>query len=429
MKAAVIGLGVEGKKALESLLDHDWEVYATDSSTNIDFSDIGLPILDLNLISNDDQIGFEMDDVIIDLGYTNENVINQCDAIVLSPSMYNTPLGEKYINQGKLLCDVLTKHKDIFTIAITGTNGKTTTVTMLEEILINAGLNVLTGGNAGGGFYGYYDLILEAENGDYDVMLIEACDMTLDFVNYCFDIDIAGLTNIGNDHMNVHKTIENYKNTVANFFSNINDVFVRDVDYNNFKENISNPHIFDKYDKNLKLFGEFNKFNAGLAKSIASKLDIDEEIIDNTLTKFLPVDGRLKVIRLNECDIYIGKTDNSSAVKSLLDEKHFYAAFIGTPRSNEESRLDILDEIAASYPEVIVLFPGLENTLDQAKYRLHDINFNGRVEIAFNLDDIIGFVAEYSFEDAIFIGGNGQDKIIEIQDRLEEISKSLNEKN
>ena len=71
MKAAVIGLGVEGKKALESLLDHDWEVYATDSSTNIDFSDIGLPILDLNLISEDDQIGFEMDDVIIDLGYTN----------------------------------------------------------------------------------------------------------------------------------------------------------------------------------------------------------------------------------------------------------------------------------------------------------------------------------------------------------------------
>ena len=48
-----------------------------------------------------------------------------------------------------------------------------------------------------------------------------------------------------------------------------------------------------------------------MAKSIALKLDIDEEIINNTLKDFKPVDGRLKVIRLNECDIYIGKTDNS----------------------------------------------------------------------------------------------------------------------
>ena len=35
MKAAVIGLGVEGKKALNSLLKHDWEVYATDLNVNI----------------------------------------------------------------------------------------------------------------------------------------------------------------------------------------------------------------------------------------------------------------------------------------------------------------------------------------------------------------------------------------------------------
>ena len=119
-------------------------------------------------------------------------------------------LSDKYQKQGKLLCDVLTKHREIFTIGITGTNGKTTTVTMIRKILEKAGYNVLIGGNGGGGFEGYYDLILEAEKGDYDVMLIEVCDMTLDFCNYCFDFDIVGLTNIGNDHMNVHKSIENY---------------------------------------------------------------------------------------------------------------------------------------------------------------------------------------------------------------------------
>ena len=36
MKAAVIGLGVEGKKAVNSLLKHGWEVYATDLNIDVD---------------------------------------------------------------------------------------------------------------------------------------------------------------------------------------------------------------------------------------------------------------------------------------------------------------------------------------------------------------------------------------------------------
>ena len=48
MKAAVIGLGVEGKKALNSLLKHDWEVYATDLNVNIKMK-IGIRIKCLKL--------------------------------------------------------------------------------------------------------------------------------------------------------------------------------------------------------------------------------------------------------------------------------------------------------------------------------------------------------------------------------------------
>ena len=50
MKAAVIGLGVEGKKAVNSLLNHGWEVYATDLNINVDLSGLNLPILDMNMI-------------------------------------------------------------------------------------------------------------------------------------------------------------------------------------------------------------------------------------------------------------------------------------------------------------------------------------------------------------------------------------------
>ena len=38
MRAAVIGLGVEGKKAVNSLLKHGWEVYATDLNINVDLN-------------------------------------------------------------------------------------------------------------------------------------------------------------------------------------------------------------------------------------------------------------------------------------------------------------------------------------------------------------------------------------------------------
>ena len=426
MKAGIIGLGVEGKKALISLIDNDWSVYAADSSTNVDFSDIELPIINITPLSNDANIGFAFDDVIIDLGFINEEEIDSCDAIVISPSLYGKPMVDKYSKENKLLCDVLSKHRDILTIGITGTNGKSTTVSMIYEILTNAGYNVLLGGNAGGGFNGYYDLVLKAENEDYDILLVEVCDMTLDFAKHCFDFDIVGLTNVGNDHMNVHRSLDNFRNQLDVFFDDIDNVFMNNEDYEAFNGVYSDFNLFSKYGGELNLIGDFNKLNAGLAYSITRSLGVSDDIISSTLREFKPVKGRIRRIRLNDCDIYIGKTDNSSAVRSLLDECDFYACFIGTPRRNEESRLDILDEVAGSYPEVIVLFEGLEDTIDDAKYRLDSIGYEGRVEVASDLDDIIGFVAEYSFEDSIFIGGNGQDKIIEIQERLDEISKSLN---
>ena len=132
---------------------------------------------------------------------------------------------------------------------------------------------------------------------------------------------------------------------------------------------------------------------------------------------------------MNDCEIYIGKSDNSDAIKPILDEVDFTAVFIGTPRHNENHRLDILNEVVNANPEAIILFPGLEDTLDQAKFRLNSLNYAGRVEIANNLDEIIGFIAEFSHEPAILIGGNGQENIIKIQDRLKQICDSCNNEN
>ena len=426
MKAAVIGLGVEGKKAVNSLLNHGWEVYATDLNINVDLSSINLPMLDMNMIDEKQTVSIVGENITVDLGFTNSYAIEECDAIAISPSMYGGSFANKLLEKCDLLSDVLSKHKEILTIGITGTNGKTTTVHMLKNILEDAGKKVLVGGNGGGGFSGYYDLILEANSGDYDILLVEVCDMTLDFAKYCFDFDMIGLTNIGNDHMDVHKTIANYKNSLVRFFSDKTIFTSFNQDFNtDFKEVANNTISYFPYQDELKLVGKFNLLNAGLAYSIARELKLSKDSIKYSLLNFKAVEGRLDVYKINDADVYIGKTDNSDALASILSEKDFYALFLGTPRYNETHRLDILDVAVKYNPEVIVLFPGLDDTLDIAIYRLNSLGYMGNIITVNSLDQIIELIAEYSHQEAILIGGNGQDIIIDIQERIKLISEKL----
>ena len=427
MRAAIIGLGVEGKKAFNSLINHGWDVYASDLNVNVDLSGLDIPKLDMELIKRGDSFSFISSNFVLDIGFTNPDEIDDCDAIAISPSMWGGSFASKIVENGKLLCDVLTKHRDLFTIGITGTNGKTTTVHMLKEILENAGKKVLVGGNGGGGFEGYYDLILEANEKDYDILLVEVCDMTLDFANYCFDFDIVGLTNMGNDHMDVHKTVANYKNSLVRFFKDKNIVIAYNQDFKaDFIDSALNSIPYFESQEELQVFGEFNRCNAGLATAIATELKIKKDIIKESLNNFKAVAGRLDVYPLNDSLIYIGKTDNSDALASVLAENNFYAIFIGTPRPHEKHRLDILDEVVKYNPEVIVLFPGLDDNFEVAKYRLNSLNYEGRVEIATSLDEIIALVAEFSHEEAMLIGGNGQDVIIDIQERIRLLSQNCN---
>ena len=430
MKAAVIGLGVEGKKALNSLLKHNWEVYASDLNVNINLDNLPISLANLDISPDKDRISFTKDNLSIDLGFNNQEIVDSCDAVVLSPSIWGSKIAEHYKQAGKLLCDVNGKHRNIFTIGVNGTNGKTTTVSMIKEILENAGKNVLVGGNGGGGFEGYYDLILEAQDNDYDVLLVEVCDMTVGFCSYCFDFDLIALTNMGNDHMNVHGSMEGYRDSLKEFFAN-KTIFLNENQL--FKEEfieVSKSAIeYCETDYDINLFSRFNALNAGLSEALCNYInqnyfEIDENIIRNTLETFKPVKGRLEVLKLNDCEIYIGKSDNSDAIKPILEEVDFTAIFVGTPRHNENHRFDILNEVVNANPEAIILFPGLEDTLDQAKYRLNSLDYNGRVEIANNLDEVIAFVAEFSHDPAILIGGNGQENIIKIQDRLKAICDS-----
>ena len=427
MKAGIVGLGVEGKKAFKSLIAHGWEVYATDSNIDIDLEELEIAIADAIIYTDVGKITIKTDKTTIDLGYKNNDIIKNCDVIVLSPSLWGSKIANELQKTGRLLCDVLVEHKEIFTIGITGTNGKTTSSTMLKEILEKAGKKVLIGGNAGGGFQGYYEILLEAQKKNFDFIIVEVCDMTLDFCKYCFDFDLIGLTNIGNDHINVHGSLENYKLSLLNFFKNKDIILYNHEKYSEeFKKIANKSSKYHNFEDEINMVGEFNRLNAGLAEAIAKQLHIDRKIINDTLKNFEDIEGRLKKFKLNTSQIYVGKTDNSDAIKYIINEKNFYSVFIGTPRKIEKHRLDILNEVSKTDPEVIVLFPGLEDTIDLAIERLEDLNYAGKIEIANNLDEIIRFIVEYSHEEAIFIGGNGQNIIVDIQNRLELLANFCN---
>lgn len=408
MKIAVVGLGTEGRNAVKSLINYGYKVYASDMQE----------IMDLNCNVAVD----------VDFGYHDFEKINSADAVVLSPSLWSSKIGEKLRSSKKFLSDILADHKTVFTIGVTGTNGKTTTCFMIKEILEKTGLNVLVGGNAGGGFQGYTKLILESSKQRYDVIVVEVCDMTLDFCSYAFDFDLVVVTNMGMDHMDFHNSIDNYKTSLGKFIEGkIAVLNKKDKMLSKMGDYPLETFFFGNGDRNLKLFGEFNLQNAAAAAAVANILEIPENEIDEALENFEGVKGRTTTIDISGCNVVVGKTDNLNAASAVFNELSFDVVIIGTPRENEECRFEILGEVSKANPDIVALFPGLEDTTGIAYKKLKEEGYNGEIKIIKDTDDVLNFAMECSeIYDNIFIGGNGQNKLIELQKALQRISKDDN---
>jgi len=401
MRVAVLGLGVEGLKAVESLRRRGHSVYASDIR---------------------DDIELNMEGVDVDLGFHDTERIASSDAVVLSPSFFGTDLWERFSD--RLLCRVLRGHREPVTVAVTGTNGKTTTASMIAHVLESAGRRVLLGGNAGGGFDGYTEVILRASEEEFDYMVVEVCDMTLEFASRCFDIDLVVLTNLGEDHLDFHGSMENYRDSVAGFLEG-RDVVISEDEPHLRELTVRARRVmrYTPYRGELVLDGEFNRLNAGAAEEALKFLGIPSEVTARHLSGFRPVAGRIRSFSVNGAVVVAGKTDNPHAMRALLSESDFDVIILGTPRRSEEWRLGILDEIAESPPEILVLFPGLEDTVEMALEHLRELRIPSEVLTTHDPREIPGMVREFSREyGRILVAGNGQDVLIRIQEELEAIA-------
>ena len=131
-------------------------------------------------------------------GQHTENLILNADEIIKSPGIpNNAPMIEKLKAQGTPIISEIEfagRYTNAKMICITGSNGKTTTTSLIYHIFKSAGYNVGLAGNIG------QSLALQVAEKDFDYYIIELSSFQLDNM-YDFRANIAILMNITPDHL------------------------------------------------------------------------------------------------------------------------------------------------------------------------------------------------------------------------------------
>lgn len=256
-------------------------------------------------------------------------------------------------------------------ICITGSNGKTTTTSLIYYMLKNAGLNVGLAGNIGKSYA--YQVATEK----YDYYVIELSSFQLDGM-YAFKADIAILTNITPDHLDRYQfKMQNYVDAKFRIVQNLTDrecfVFCADdpitakeldrivltakklpftqkkkVDQGAF---IDEDRLFVRYEddeysmylKELALQGKHNVYNSMAAAIAAKAVNIDNKVIRESLMNFQGVEHRLEKVLSIKGVMYINdsKATNVDSAWYALESMKTPVVWIagGKDKGNDYSPL------------------------------------------------------------------------------------------
>ena len=307
-KFMVAGMSKSGESSARFLLKHEAQVYIYDDvvSDNIKA-----------LMSELESLGAH---IVVADNYIDATLL--CDILVLSPGIpIDNPLPIAFKKQGKAIigeAELGAMYLKANTVAVTGTNGKTTTVSMLNSILVNAGLNSVACGNIGTPIVG------EVENlGLDDYAVVEISSFQLETLS-SLRPHIAIITNITEDHLNRHYNMENYiflkrkilRNLRESEYAvlNYDDEEVRNfaqhtkakVVYFSLNKQISgayyeNGTIYfngEKYldVKDMTVKGEHNIYNALACVAAAHILGIDKDKTAQSLCMFKGIKHRIEEI-------------------------------------------------------------------------------------------------------------------------------------
>lgn len=329
----IIGMGKTGISVVSKMYGICNSITAVDSNPDLDLKDDRL-----KKIKNKN---FKL---ILDKNINrNRSLLNNIDIVIVSPGVSDEIPLIKYAESLKIpiwseleLAWMMMTDKDkAGTIAVTGTNGKTTVVTLIGEILRDFGIRVEVCGNIG---IPVIETIDDKSNLNYvdyvdKIRVMEVSSFQLERI-YSFKPYIGIILNITSDHIDRHRSMKNYIDLKFKLFSNqsSSDYSVVNMDDENItrkleiedfvktiKSNLigysldlkkrtclwyENNNIFynikgisGKIDiKDIFLQGAHNISNIMAAVAAAKLYGVDDKNLENTIKNFKPLDHRLQYL-------------------------------------------------------------------------------------------------------------------------------------
>lgn len=328
--------------------------------------------------------------------HTEELILN-ADEVIKSPGIpENAPMIVKLKEKGTPVISEIEfagRYTDAKMICITGSNGKTTTTSLIYHILKNAGYNVGLAGNIG------RSLALQVAEEHFDYYVIELSSFQLDNM-YDFKADIAVLMNITPDHLDRYdfkmqnyvdskmRIIQNQTEQDAFVFWNDDPIVKKELEkyhikakmcpFSEFKENacigyvedneyiIEGPTPFNMEQEELALRGKHNLYNSLAAGITADLAGVSNEKIREGLKSFEGVEHRLeKAGRVRGVEfINDSKATNVNACWYALDSMRTPTVLIlgGKDKGNDYSEIfELVKEKCIG-----LVFLGVDNS------KLHD---------------------------------------------------------
>jgi UDP-N-acetylmuramate--alanine ligase len=236
---------------------------------------------------------FSKSGVTINIGHNSKNLPKDTDLVIYTIAITDEnpefieakKRGLKMITYPQALHEI---SKDKYTIAISGTHGKTTTTAMIAKIMMDAGLDstVIVGSVL-------KDMKSNFVAGKSKYLIVEACEYRKSFLN--IEPTIAIITNIDNDHLDFYKDISDIQNAFSEFVTKVpkggfvicnpQDKIVRPV-IKDLSCKIVDAYEFRNEKLKLKVLGEHNKKNSDMALALAHLIGIPKNKAKKSLEDF-----------------------------------------------------------------------------------------------------------------------------------------------
>lgn len=342
--------------------------------------------------------------------------------------------------------------KDIKLIGITGTNGKTTTSYLIYEAFNKLGIKcayigtlgfytpdkMIETNNTTPTLYEIYEMLLECKRENIEYVVIEVSSHGLDMgrvEGLYFEYGI--FTNLTEDHLDYHKTMENYakakqklfkqcKKSIINIDDKYKDYFFK-KDSITYGKNDSDYKISDininRLGSNFKLnneeytcnlIGEYNVYNVVCVIIILKSLGLDTNII----RELKAPKGRMDIIKYKSNSIIIDYAHTPDAVEKILSEvsklsHNKIITMIGCGGDRDKYKRPIMGDIATKYSDYVIF------TSDNPRYEdpidiLSDITcklYNKNYEIIENRKKAIKkSIQNLSKNDILLLLGKGHEE-------------------